>query len=64
MTEVTRLLSAIENGDPRAGEQLLPLVYEELRKLADGRRVELVVARRHGPVTQAAAKPIRRTVLT
>ncbi len=34
MTEVTRILSAIEQGDPRAAEQLLPLVYEELRKLA------------------------------
>jgi RNA polymerase sigma factor (TIGR02999 family) len=34
MSEVTRILSAIERGDPRASEQLLPLVYEELRKLA------------------------------
>jgi RNA polymerase sigma factor (TIGR02999 family) len=34
MSEVTRILSAIEGGDPRAAEQLLPLVYEELRKLA------------------------------
>src|SRR5262245_24701258 len=34
MTEVTRILSAIEEGDPRAAEQLLPLVYDELRKLA------------------------------
>jgi RNA polymerase sigma factor (TIGR02999 family) len=34
MSEVTRILSAIERGDPRAAEQLLPLVYEELRKLA------------------------------
>src|SRR5687767_9927044 len=32
--EVTRVLSAIEQGDPHAAEQLLPLVYEELRKLA------------------------------
>src|SRR5262249_11091499 len=32
--EVTRILSAIEQGDPHAAEQLLPLVYEELRKLA------------------------------
>jgi RNA polymerase sigma factor (TIGR02999 family) len=32
--EVTRILSAIEEGDPTAAEQLLPLVYEELRKLA------------------------------
>jgi len=34
MNDVTRILSAIEQGDPRAAEQLLPLVYEELRKLA------------------------------
>ena len=34
MTEVTRILSAIEQGDPKAAEQLLPLVYEELRRLA------------------------------
>jgi RNA polymerase sigma factor (TIGR02999 family) len=34
MTEVTRVLSAIQQGDPHAAEQLLPLVYEELRKLA------------------------------
>ena len=34
MTEVTRVLSAIEEGDPHAAAQLLPLVYDELRKLA------------------------------
>src|SRR5262245_33996791 len=34
MTDVTRILSAIEQGDPAAAEQLLPLVYDELRKLA------------------------------
>src|SRR5438105_6297834 len=34
MTNVTRILSAIESGDPHAAEQLLPLVYDELRKLA------------------------------
>jgi RNA polymerase sigma factor (TIGR02999 family) len=34
MTDVTRILSAIEQGDPRAAEQLLPLVYDELRRLA------------------------------
>src|SRR5208283_2022339 len=34
MSEVTRILSQIASGDPQAGEQLLPLVYEELRKLA------------------------------
>jgi RNA polymerase sigma factor (TIGR02999 family) len=34
MSEVTHNLSAIEQGDPRAADQLLPLVYEELRQLA------------------------------
>jgi RNA polymerase sigma factor (TIGR02999 family) len=34
MTEVTRILSAIDQGDPQAAQQLLPLVYDELRKLA------------------------------
>jgi RNA polymerase sigma factor (TIGR02999 family) len=34
MSEVTRILSAIEDGDPSAAEKLLPLVYDELRKLA------------------------------
>jgi RNA polymerase sigma factor (TIGR02999 family) len=34
MSEVTEVLDAIEKGDPHAAEQLLPLVYEELRKLA------------------------------
>ena len=34
MSEVTRILSAIEQGDPSAAEQLLPLVYQELRRLA------------------------------
>jgi RNA polymerase sigma factor (TIGR02999 family) len=34
MNDVTRILAAIEKGDPRAADQLLPLVYDELRKLA------------------------------
>ena len=34
MNDVTRILSAIEHGDPQAAERLLPLVYDELRKLA------------------------------
>jgi RNA polymerase sigma factor (TIGR02999 family) len=34
MSEVTRFLSAIDQGDAQAAEQLLPLVYEELRRLA------------------------------
>ena len=34
MSDVTRILSAIEHGDVNAADKLLPLVYEELRKLA------------------------------
>jgi RNA polymerase sigma factor (TIGR02999 family) len=34
MSEVTRILDAIEQGDPKAADRLLPLVYQELRKLA------------------------------
>src|SRR5882724_10063536 len=34
MSDVTRILSQIEQGDPQAAEKLLPLVYDELRKLA------------------------------
>ena len=37
MSDVTRILSQIESGDPTAAEQLLPLVYEELRKLAEAK---------------------------
>jgi RNA polymerase sigma factor (TIGR02999 family) len=37
MSEVTRILSAIEQGEPHAADQLLPLVYDELRKLAAAR---------------------------
>ena len=34
MTNVTQILSEIERGDPAAAEKLLPMVYDELRKLA------------------------------
>jgi RNA polymerase sigma factor (TIGR02999 family) len=34
MSDVTRILNAIEHGDPHAAEELLPLVYEQLRELA------------------------------
>jgi RNA polymerase sigma factor (TIGR02999 family) len=40
MNEVTRILSAIEQGDPKAAEELLPLVYVELRKLAAQRMTQ------------------------
>lgn len=37
MSEVTKLLDAIDQGDPKAGSELLPLVYDELRRLAAAR---------------------------
>ncbi len=40
MSDVTQILSQIESGDPSAADQLLPLVYEELRKLAAARLVQ------------------------
>src|SRR6516165_6734489 len=40
MSEVTRILSAIEAGDPKAAGELLPLVYGELRKLAAARMAQ------------------------
>ena len=51
MSEVTRILSAIEAGDPRAAEQLLPLVYDELRKLAARR----IAQEKPGHTLQATA---------
>jgi RNA polymerase sigma factor (TIGR02999 family) len=40
MTDVTRILSQIQSGDPSAAEQLLPLVYDELRKLAASKLIQ------------------------
>ena len=40
VSDVTRLLNAVEQGDPKAAEELLPLVYEELRKLAAARMAQ------------------------
>lgn len=40
MSDVTRILSQIESGDPSAAEKLLPLVYEELRRLAKSRMAD------------------------
>jgi len=51
MHEVTRLLSAIENGDPHAAQQLFPLVYEELRRLA----AEKMAQEKPGQTLQATA---------
>jgi RNA polymerase sigma factor (TIGR02999 family) len=51
MSDVTRILSAIEQGDPRATEQLLPLVYDELRRLAAAK----LARERPGQTLQATA---------
>ena len=40
MSDVTRILEAIEQGDPKAADELLPLVYEELRKLAGAKMAQ------------------------
>ena len=52
MSDVTRILSAIQAGDPRAAADLLPLVYDELRKLAAGRLA-----------TEAAGQTLQPTAL-
>ena len=51
MSDVTRILSAIEEGDPHAAEQLLPLVYDELRKLAAAKMAQ----EKSGQTLQATA---------
>ena len=49
MSDVTRILSEIEQGDPSAAEQLLPLVYDELRKLAAAKLATRSRGRRSRP---------------
>src|SRR5437588_4544920 len=51
MSELTRVLSAIEQGDPHAAEQLLPLVYDELRHLA----AQKLAQEKSGQTLQATA---------
>jgi RNA polymerase sigma factor (TIGR02999 family) len=51
MSDVTRILSQIEQGDPQAAEKLLPLVYDELRKLAAARLAQ----EKRGQTLQATA---------
>src|SRR5881394_3826099 len=51
MTDITRILSAIEQGDPSAAAQLLPLVYDELRRLAAQR----LAGEKPGQTLQATA---------
>ncbi len=51
MHEVTQILCAIEQGDPQAAEQLLPLVYDELRRLA----ADMMAQEKPGQTLQATA---------
>jgi RNA polymerase sigma factor (TIGR02999 family) len=51
MSDVTRIMSAMEQGDPHAAEQLLPLVYEELRQLA----AQKIAQEKPGQTLQATA---------
>src|SRR5215471_1848644 len=51
MSDVTRILDQIQQGDPSAAEQLLPLVYDELRKLA----AERMAQEKPGQTLQATA---------
>jgi hypothetical protein len=51
MPDVTQIVSRIESGDPSAAEQLLPLVYDELRKRAATR----LAHEKHGQTLQATA---------
>jgi hypothetical protein len=56
MSEVTRILSAIEQGEAQAAEKLLPLVYEELRRLAAAK----LANERPGQTLSATASISRR----
>ena len=51
VADVTQMLNAIEQGDPKAAAQLLPLVYDELRKLAAAR----LASEKPGQTLQATA---------
>jgi RNA polymerase sigma factor (TIGR02999 family) len=51
MNEITRILTAVQGGDPRAAEELLPLVYKELRNLAAAR----IAKEKPGQTLQATA---------
>lgn len=51
MSDVTQILNAIERGDPKAAEQLLPLVYDELRRLA----AQKLLQEKPGQTLQATA---------
>ena len=56
MNDVARILSAIEQGDPQAPEELLPLVYDELRQLA----AQKLAQEKPGQTLQATARGRKR----
>ncbi len=58
MTDVTQLLNALERGDPHAAEELLPLVYQELRKLAAQRMAHEQPGQTLQPTALAAGETI------
>lgn len=70
MSDVTQLLDAIEAGEPKAADQLLPLVYEELRKLAAVKMAQeqpgqtlQATANSRGHFFGAAAEAMRRILV-
>lgn len=62
MTDVTRILGQIEQGDPHAADQLLPLVYDELRKLAVQRLALEKIRTLLGKMGTLLANPFREGI--
>src|SRR5262249_46255091 len=58
MKDLTRILSAIEQGDPQAAEQLLPLVYDELRQLAAQKLIHEKLAHLLPTVRSVTVRPV------
>ena len=56
MADVTQILQDIEQGDPHAAEQLLPLVYDELRKLAAQLQATALVHETVEPLTRPLSR--------
>ena len=64
MTEITRILSKINDGEPATADQLLPLVYDELRKLASrkmskekpGQTLQATASSHHTPAKRLRTK--------
>jgi hypothetical protein len=58
VSDVTRILDAIHHGDSKAADELLPLVYGELRKLASATGIGIVVPGNTTGWTESAAKQL------